>query len=151
MDRKTICSDALRRRILNLELAPGASIDETETSEEFGLSRTPVREVLQMLIREGYWYRETNRGTTVSPMNIETMRSFFQTAPLIYATIARLGAENGLTRDLAELKLAQRDFRKAVRAQDAPYLQPALDRLLIDHTRMSHRFYRPRQSEACRG
>ena len=177
MDRKLICSEALRKRILHLELAPGTPLDETETSEEFGLSRTPVREVFQTLIGEGYLTREANRGTMVSPMDIETMRSFFQTAPLIYATIARLAAENGTADDLARLKDIQRDFRKALKARDSAamaisnhhfhsmlgrmsgnsYLRPSLERLLIDHTRMSHRFYRPRitssQSritEACR-
>lgn len=168
MDRKEICADAIRQRILRLDIAPGAAIDETETSTEFGLSRTPVREVFQMLIGEGYLTREANRGTTVSPMDIKTMRSFFQTAPLVYATVARLAAENGSLQGIDRLKAIQKEFRKAVKANDAsgmsisnhrfhsmlgdmsgnPYLRPSLECLLIDHTRMSHRFYRPRKSSS---
>ncbi|WP_332112495.1 hypothetical protein [Burkholderia sp. IMCC1007] len=34
--------DALRRRFVNLELAPGALIDEAALADEFGMSRPPM-------------------------------------------------------------------------------------------------------------
>ena len=44
----------LKRRILTLELAPGADVDEVALSTEYGISRTPLREVLRNLAGEGY-------------------------------------------------------------------------------------------------
>jgi len=88
---------------------------------------------------------------------------FFQTAPMIYANIARLAAENRTAEQIATLKEAQLAFAAAARDGNArasalcnhrfhevigqmahnPYLTAALDRLLIDHSRMSQTFYRP--------
>jgi transcriptional regulator, GntR family len=41
-DRKAVLAEALRRRILSMELAPGAVVDELALCDEFGLSRPPV-------------------------------------------------------------------------------------------------------------
>ena len=164
-DRKTQCSDDLKRRILELEIAPGTPLDEVALSVAYDLSRTPLREVLQRLSGEGYVTIAANRGATVSSMDLNVMRSFFQTAPLIYSAVARLAADNAISHQIIGLKKVQSRFRKAVRQNattdmsmlnhsfhavigtmaDNPYLLPSLNRLLIDHTRMSHRFYRPRQ------
>ncbi len=76
----------------------------------FGLSRTPFREVLQRLAGEGYVALSENRGAKVSPMDLDTLRTFFQTAPLIYASIARLAAENRDAPQLVALKAAQENF-----------------------------------------
>lgn len=152
----------LVEQVLSLQLAPGATLDEVALSEQFELSRTPLREVFQRLAGEGYLTIESNRGASVSPMDMTTMRNFFQTAPMIYAAVARLATEQGSPQQIAVLKKVQRHFAKAVKARHAadmamhnhrfheqigemaasPYLVPSLKRLLIDHTRMGHRFYR---------
>ncbi len=164
-DRKNQCFEDLKRRILELKIAPGMPMDETALSVTYGLSRTPLREVLQRLSGEGYVYIAANRGATVSSMDLGIMRSFFQTAPLIYVATSRLAAENAVTHQVVVLKKIQARFRKAVRQNATsdmsmfnhnfhevigamagnPYLSPSLNRLLIDHTRMSQRFYRPRK------
>lgn len=51
-DRKAVLGDALRRRILSMELAPGAVVDELALCDEFGLSRPPVRELLRQIAAE---------------------------------------------------------------------------------------------------
>ena len=45
MDKKSILLETLKRRILSMELQPGTSIDEMTLCDEFGLSRSPVREI----------------------------------------------------------------------------------------------------------
>ncbi|MDJ0820195.1 MAG: GntR family transcriptional regulator [Paracoccaceae bacterium] len=161
--KKSTCRQALRDRILRLDLAPGAELDETQIAAEYGLSRTPLREVFQTLAGEGYLRIEQNRGARVASMDLHVMRMFFQTAPLVYSTIARLAAENRRDDQLPPLKATQQAFLAATRAGDAgeaamcnhrfhaqigemaqnPYLQPSLNRMLIDHTRLSQTFYRP--------
>ncbi|NRA99626.1 MAG: GntR family transcriptional regulator [Rhodobacteraceae bacterium] len=160
---KEECFEDLKRRVLTTELAPGSDLDEARLSESYGISRTPLREVLQRLAGEGVVRIEANRGAKVASMNVSDMRTFFQTAPLIYANIARLAAENRTSKQLVELKNAQRSFLEAISSEDAtgaalsnhafhdtignmahnPYLSACLDRLLIDHTRLGQTFYRP--------
>ena len=49
-----------------MELAPGAELDETQVATAYGLSRTPLREVFQVLGGEGYLRLEHNRGARVA-------------------------------------------------------------------------------------
>ena len=53
-NRKLYCLDILRQQILSLTLEPGSNLDETKLGLEFGISRTPLREILQKLAGEGY-------------------------------------------------------------------------------------------------
>lgn len=156
----------LKRKILTLEIEPGATLDETSLSAEYGISRTPLREVFRQLAGEGYIQIRDNRGTIVSPMSHRTLRDFFMTAPLIYASVARLAARNARPAQIAELRAAQNRFRAAVRAgsvedmvfwndrfhfimgemADNPYLMPSLRRLLIDHARIGQTFWNARDA-----
>ncbi|KNG93239.1 GntR family transcriptional regulator [Pseudaestuariivita atlantica] len=160
---KDLCLENLRHRILMCDLEPGADLDEVSLADRYGLSRTPLREVLQRLAGDGYVTLKPNRGAKVAPMNVVAMRTFFQTAPMVYANIGRLAAENRTPEQLDHLKSAQTAFRNGVAARDPgataaanhqfhavigemahnPYLTAALARLLIDHTRLSQTFYRP--------
>lgn len=164
INRKQACQADLRQRILTLNIEPGSVLDETLLSQQYELSRTPLREVFQRLAGEGYLTLEENRGAKVSSMDIASMRNFFQSAPLIYAAVGRLAAENAAPHQIASIKSAQRSFRKAGENGDVfgmamfnhafhhivgemagnAYLTPSLNRLLIDHTRMSQLFYNPK-------
>lgn len=165
-DLKQNCVIELKQRILAMELDPGRALDEVQLATEFGISRTPLREVLQRLAGEGFVRLEENRGAKVASLDLKTLRQFFQTAPMVYASIARLAAENATTAHVKKLKDVQREFRKSIsdgRSADtaqlnhrfhetigdmaaSPYLTPSLSRLLIDHTRIGQMFYRSSSS-----
>lgn len=162
-DKKTACLEDLRMRILKQDIAPGSDLDEVSLCAQYGISRTPMREIFQRLSGEGYLRIEQNRGAKVASMDLGVMRMFFQTAPMIYANVARLAAENRRSDEIPRLKAIQAEFRDAVQAGDTaqatllnhsfheqigvmshnPYLCASLGRMLIDHTRLSQTFYRP--------
>lgn len=161
--KKAALYDHLKSAIMTLDLRPGADLDEQELSEEFALSRTPLREVLRQLAGEGYVDLRENRGARVSEMSHMTLRDFFLAAPMIYSAVMQLAAKNARPEQVAELKAAQEAFRKALHAgsgadraiannrfhevtgemADNIYLLPSFQRLLIDHARISMTFYRP--------
>ncbi|GAA6177119.1 GntR family transcriptional regulator [Sulfitobacter pacificus] len=160
---KSDCLDDLRRRILSTELEPGLDLDEAGLSRHYDMSRTPMREVLQRLQGEGFVVMSENRGAKVASMDISVLRTFFQTAPMVYANIARLACENRMGAQIDLLKRTQVQFAKATKSSDGAeaalanhqfhaiigemahntYLVASLARLQIDHTRMSQTFYRP--------
>lgn len=165
MNKDNLYND-LKRQILTMELVPGSSLDETRLSEEYKISRTPLRDVFRRLAGEGYLEIINNRGASVSSMNHTTLRNFFMTAPMLYTAIGRLAAENATPQQVSAMEAAQREFRQAGIKQDAdglvywndrfhylmgemadnPYLKPSYERLLIDHARISQTFYRPRNA-----
>ncbi|QRM54346.1 GntR family transcriptional regulator [Sinorhizobium sp. BG8] len=166
-DRKTTLSSSLRQRILTMQIAPGSVLDEVALSEEFGLSRPPVREAMRQLAGEGFIELEANRPARVTSMNYQSLRDFFLVAPLIYVATTRLAAEVATKADIATLREIQDNFRDAVQSGNIDgrvfyndqfhlrigeiannaYLLPSLRRLLIDHARIGKIFYRPNNSQ----
>ena len=164
---KSVCADDLRKRILSLDIEPGSDLDEVSLSKEYGISRTPLREVLHRLAGDGYVRLEENRGAKVASMDLSMMRVFFQTAPLIYCTVARQAAECRTSVQVAALKETQLAFAAAAKAGVAgetallnhqfherigqmahnPYLMVSLNRMLIDHTRLSQTFFDPHSAQ----
>ncbi|WP_413468381.1 GntR family transcriptional regulator [Mesorhizobium sp. B1-1-8] len=150
-----------------MELDPDEDLDEVALSERYGLSRTPVREIFRRLEGEGYIEIRANRGARVVPMNHSTLRQFFLVAPMVYAAIGRLAVQNFKPSQMSDLKETQERFRTASKSGDAlsmvvennrfheiigemssnVYLQPSLGRLLIDHARIGHTFFRPRNDD----
>jgi len=57
-------AELLRQRIFARTLEPGAWIDELKLAEEYGISRTPLREALKVLATEG---RVCHRNVRVRP------------------------------------------------------------------------------------
>ncbi|MCG7627191.1 GntR family transcriptional regulator [Epibacterium sp. MM17-32] len=165
--RKSTLYDTLKQQVLTLELRPGADLDESDLSERFGLSRTPLREVLRQLAGEGYVDLRENRGARVTEMSYTTLRDFFLAAPMIYGAILRLAAQHAKPAQIADLKATQEDFRAALRSGSSAeralannrfheitgdmaanvYLLPSFKRLLIDHARIGMTFYRPQTNE----
>ena len=68
--------ETLRNEIIELKLAPGSPIDETELSERFAMSRTPIREALVRLAAEGLITALTNRTTIVSNIDFVQLGAF---------------------------------------------------------------------------
>ena len=62
----TAIADRLRRRILQGEWLPGASMLDGEIANSLGVSRTPVREAMKLLCHEGLLTAHPRRGMTVA-------------------------------------------------------------------------------------
>ena len=162
-DRKATLGTTLRRRILTMEIAPGSVLDEVALSEEFGLSRPPVRELMRQMAGEGYIELEANRPARVTSLSYQALRDFFLVAPMIYIASTKLAAQNRTQGELTVLRKTQLQFRAAIDASDVEgrvffndefhlrigemahnaYLMPSLRRCLIDHARIGKIFYQP--------
>ena len=164
---KSNCLEDLRRRILTEELEPGSYLDETEIAE----SRTACPVLRCAKCSGNLPEKATLFSTRIAaprslPMTHKTLRNFFIAAPMIYAAIGRLAAQNATQPQIMRLKDTQLLFRAAIRDGDTEqraltnerfhsimgemadneFLMPSLRRLLIDHTRIGMTFYSPRNS-----
>lgn len=157
----------LVKQILTLELPPGSSLDESRLSEEYQISRTPLRETFRKLAGEGYITIVNNRGAYVAQLDYLMIRNFFLTAPVLYSAVGQLAVQNRSPEQIEELTRINMLFIEAMEKGDAssmvyqndlfhrlmgemadnPYLKPSYERLLIDHARISQTFYRPTDKE----
>ena len=158
---KEIFYEDLKWKILTMKLEPGSDLDEVRLSEQYGLSRTPVRDIFRRMAGEGFVEIIGNRGASVASMNHKTMKEFVQTAPLIYTSIARLAVTNATPAQVRELKRIQTKFRNSAKRvlvsemvmfndqfhsmvgqmADNHYLEASLQKLLIDHARIAHTYF----------
>lgn len=78
-------ADAVREQIFRHELAPGDSLDEFCLAKSFGVSRTPVREALKVLVSEGIVELQARRGCFVARLTWDDVVKLFDLLELLEA------------------------------------------------------------------
>jgi DNA-binding GntR family transcriptional regulator len=73
----------LRDMVVDGRLAPGEPIDEKQLCEEFGISRTPLREALKILASEGLIELLPRRGAIVTPIVTQQLNEKFELVRLL--------------------------------------------------------------------
>lgn len=114
-----IVYDTLRKAILELELAPGSPLDEVRLSEQFDMSRTPIREAMVRLGAEGLVTSLPNRNTIVAPIDFVRLPVYFESLSLMYRVTTRLAAINHRAEDLVPIRAYEAAFDEAVTRRDA--------------------------------
>lgn len=101
--------ESLRRRIIGLELTPGLPINEANLAFALGVSKTPIREALRQLERDGLVENVASRGSVVSHITLREVGDVFQIRELIESGAARraalLGGNAELLRELQHDRL----------------------------------------------
>jgi DNA-binding GntR family transcriptional regulator len=85
---------ALRARILRAELKPGSIILEPQLAEEHGVSKTPVREALQMLVGEGFVTVLPRKGYMVSGLNYQDISEVMALRLIVEPPLFNAAAKN---------------------------------------------------------
>jgi DNA-binding GntR family transcriptional regulator len=95
--------DALRAAIMEGEIGPGERLRAEALAERFGTSRTPVREALLMLEREGRVRFERNRGVRVLETTAHDLEEVFALRLLLEVPATRRACDLLSDADLAAL------------------------------------------------
>lgn len=86
--------DVIKREIITCELTPGESISELQFVERFQVSKTPIREALTALQKDGLVHYIPNRGFTVAPISIRDVQEIFEAREFFETTLFRLAMAN---------------------------------------------------------
>jgi DNA-binding GntR family transcriptional regulator len=107
-------AELLRQRIFARELAPGSWIDEMRLAEEYGISRTPLREALKVLATEGLVTMKMRRGAYVTEVNDKDQRDVYHLLSLLESDAAGVVAAQASDAELAELNDIHQELAAAV-------------------------------------
>lgn len=102
--------DVLRNRICEGQYSPGSPIRQEQLAAELNVSRTPLREALRMLEREGLVEMAPGRGTRVISVDLPSLLAAYELREAIDGVAARLAAQNtsrSCSRQLAPILVAQ--------------------------------------------
>ena len=106
-------AEALRHRIYNGELPPGSWIDELRLAEQYGISRTPLREALKVLAAEGLVTMKVRRGAYVTEVSKADLNEVYHLLGLLEADAAADAARHATPAQLAELEALHTELEAA--------------------------------------
>ena len=104
----------LHARVLSGELPSGTRLRQEALAEEFGVSRTPVREALRKLQAGGLVELQPHRGAVVRGLSSREIRDAYEVRAALEALAAQLAAERISRGQLQRLNHAQGEFRAAL-------------------------------------
>ncbi|CDQ41177.1 MULTISPECIES: GntR family transcriptional regulator [Virgibacillus] len=108
----------IQQWIIDGTLQPGEKLNDSELAQALGVSRTPVRESLQLLEVQGFVKMFPGKATQVTDVEKESMNDLLPPLAVLQALSAELAIEN-LTEDIiAVLEEVNERFAKAIRSEN---------------------------------
>ena len=82
----------IRAQILSGAYGEGMRLTETQISDHLGLSRTPVREAMRLLVSDGFLHFQPNSGTFVRTWDAAEVAAVYDARLLVESELAALAA-----------------------------------------------------------
>ena len=111
-------AERLRQRIFRRELEPGSWIDELKIADEWGISRTPLREALKVLAAEGLVTMKVRRGAYVTEVSGKDLADVYHLLALLEADAAGVVATGADDAALDQLRALHAELEAAVHDRD---------------------------------
>lgn len=93
----------LKRDIIEARLRPGTVLSDSDLAEQYEMSRTPVREAINLLRREGLVVVLPKRGTFVKPLDFGEIHDLYTLRALVEPEAAVLASQRAAAEDFVEL------------------------------------------------
>ena len=110
-------AELLRQRIFNRELEPGSWIDELKIAQDYGISRTPMREALKVLATEGLVTMKVRRGAYVTEVSERDLADVYHLLSLLESDAAGVVAQTATHAQIAELQALHQELEQAARPE----------------------------------
>ena len=115
--------DILHKRIIAGEVRPGEWLRQEDIASQLGVSMTPVREALDLLVASGLAEREPYRGVRVVELTHDEMLDAYGLRILLEPAAARLASQTATPREVEELKRLLVGTLELVRLEDMSRLR----------------------------
>jgi DNA-binding GntR family transcriptional regulator len=110
--------EAVEEEIATGKLLPGSRLDEAELAKRFSVSRTPIREALNLLLGEGLIEMGPRRGAVVALMSPQRLVEMFEVMAELEAMCAQLAARRMSDEELDAIEKAHAACQGAAAARD---------------------------------
>jgi DNA-binding GntR family transcriptional regulator len=111
---KDVAYRRLRDALIDLTIPPGAALRENDLAKRLGISKTPIREALVRLERDGLVELTPYRGARARSYSADDLREIFELRELIEGECVRRAAERSSTLDQARLAANVRESEAAL-------------------------------------
>lgn len=123
----------LRRAIVRHELKPGTHLSVPALAEQFGVSRSPVREAVQRIVVEGLATELPHRGAFVTEFQAPELEFLYEVRRALDGLVARLVATRIDSAGLKQLRTILQAQARAITSDD---IESHVDADIAFHTAM---------------
>lgn len=96
--------DSIRRAILTGDLEPGQELSQVQLAKRLGISRTPLREALRLLEREGLVESPPNRSVRVAGFSLEDLDQVYSIRLVLEDAAIRMSVHRLTPEELAAME-----------------------------------------------
>ncbi|AUH33516.1 GntR family transcriptional regulator [Paracoccus tegillarcae] len=97
-------ADQLRREILNGDLPPGTTIKERDNADRLGISRTPLREAVRILAKEGLVTLRPLRSPIVAAPTMDEVRDEIAVMRMLELMSGELACRNATDAEISHIR-----------------------------------------------
>ena len=127
--------EELKLQILTGAISPGTRMMEVELADEMGVSRTPIREAIRKLEKEGLVTIEPRKGAYASMISTEDMVEILEVRQDLEGLAAYFAADRMQPAQLEELKTVSEHYNEAVTSgsmEDMIKYDTRFHRIIVD-------------------
>jgi DNA-binding GntR family transcriptional regulator len=96
-------TDEIREAIIELRLRPGEALREAAIADQLGVSKTPIREAIMRLEKEGLVETASFKGAVVTGYSRRDLEEIYELRALLEGAAARTAAQRASAQTLDEL------------------------------------------------
>ena len=117
--------EKLREMVILYDIKPGERLNEVALAEKLEVSRTPIRDALNLLARDGF-LEESGRGYVRRSLNLKETLDLYEAREAIEVECLRLAAQRATPAQLDEVEAF------LARSRETPEDCPVLDLVALD-------------------
>ncbi|ARO64264.1 Transcriptional regulator GntR [Bacillus cereus] len=158
---KSLVLNQLQNWIIEGVLKPNEKINDGELAEALGVSRTPVREALQIL--EAFWIsgNGTRAKTKIAPIKLDDVSIIYETMAGLHSIIGKQALQNITNADIQLLSEINEHFQQSIEKKNAKqaleldiqfhntissiaknqYIEPFLENMQLHVLRLEYLFF----------
>lgn len=110
----------IRQMINDQRLSPGTRVPEKQLCEQFGISRTPLREALKVLANEGFVELLPNRGARVVKLTRQTLADTLDVMSALEGLSGELACQHVSSEEIATIQALHDTMVSHYKAGDLP-------------------------------
>lgn len=155
---KDIAYEYIRDRIISGEYLPNEKIDDVKIANELNMSKTPIREAIQVLVSQNFLTSTPKLGTNVTSIKIKDISLIYEPLANIQALAARIACSRINKEDIKQLRDMNKEIADAIKNDnfllamkldknfhnyildiaDNPYLKNFSDELIMQIQRLEY-------------
>jgi DNA-binding GntR family transcriptional regulator len=116
--KKELIYSELKKKILGMKIRPHEVLKEEEVAARFGVSRTPAREALQLLEKEGFLAQLKKVGYVVRPLTRNDLKEIIEVRSVLEGYAAHLATLRRDPKTIARLRKINQKARRYLADND---------------------------------